>query len=194
MKYLLWAAGRFALLVLFGALMGTGVFAHDAPVEDQIIHSCVNAKSGEIKILVPGGGGGSDDGSSDDKGSKDDDGCKKKDLLLDWNAVGPQGPQGGQGDPGISGYNIAQTHAFPDSGGEARGIALCPAGQKALGGGHAVSGSVSVYKGVNVVDDEPWPRPPNANPGTSWRVLAQHVDFANSGWSIQIWAVCANVN
>ena len=89
---------------------------------------------------------------------------------------------------------MAQTQTLPDLNGEARGIVLCPAGQKALGGGHVISGSVSVYQGVNIMDDEPWTRPPNANLGTFWRVLAQHVDSTNSGWSIQIWAVCANVS
>jgi len=52
--------------------------AHDAPVADQVIHSCVK-KSGEIKIIDPQGDGGSKDKGSKDKGSKDsNDGSRKR--------------------------------------------------------------------------------------------------------------------
>jgi hypothetical protein len=48
-------------LIVFAVVLG-GLFlflavpqimAHDAPVSDQVIHSCVNSKSGEIKIIDP---------------------------------------------------------------------------------------------------------------------------------------------
>ena len=100
-------------LIVFTAVLGAlflflavpRIIAHDDPVGDQLIHACVNGKSGEIKIIDPLG-----DGGSKDKGSEDsDDGCKKKDIRLDWNAVGsqgdtgPQGAQGIQGDTGLQG-------------------------------------------------------------------------------------------
>lgn len=72
---------------LFLFLAVPRIIAHDAPVANQVIHSCVKAKSGEIKI------------SSDAR--KGD--CKKKDIQLDWNAIGPQGPQGDKGDKGDQG-------------------------------------------------------------------------------------------
>ena len=105
-------------LIVFTAVLGAlflflavpRIIAHDDPVGDQLIHACVNGKSGEIKIIDPLGDGGSKDKGSEDKGSEDsDDGCKKKDIRLDWNAVGsqgdtgPQGAQGIQGDTGLQG-------------------------------------------------------------------------------------------
>ncbi len=94
-------------LIVFTAVLGAlflflavpRIIAHDDPVGDQLIHACVNGKSGEIKIIDPLG-----DGGSKDKGSEDsDDGCKKKDIRLDWNAVGSQGDTGPQGAQGILG-------------------------------------------------------------------------------------------
>ena len=88
-------------LVVFAAVLGAmflflavpRLIAHEAPVEGQAIHACVNHKSDEIKIVDPLG-----DGGRKDKGSRDsNDGCKKKDLVLDWNAVGPQGATGAAG-------------------------------------------------------------------------------------------------
>ena len=53
------------------------LMAHEAPVADQVIHACVNEKSGEIKIVDPVG-----DRGSKDKGSKDsNDGWKKRTLY-----------------------------------------------------------------------------------------------------------------
>ena len=81
---------------LFLFLAVPRIMAHEVAVEDQIIHACVD-KHGNIIIVDPQGDGGSKDKGSKDKGSKDKDGCKKKELALDWNAIGPQGPQGDQG-------------------------------------------------------------------------------------------------
>ena len=61
------------------------IVANDATVEDQVIHSCVNNNSGEIKIA--------------DAGDK----CKGNSDSLDWNAIGPQGDQGIQGEKGDKG-------------------------------------------------------------------------------------------
>ena len=120
-------------LIVFTAVLGAlflflavpRIIAHDDPVGDQLIHACVNGKSGEIKIIDPLGDGGSKDKGSKDKGSEDkgsedsDDGCKKKDIRLDWNAVGsqgdtgPQGAQGIQGDTGLQGEQGIQGATGP---------------------------------------------------------------------------------
>ncbi len=118
-------------LIVFTAVLGAlflflavpRIIAHDDPVGDQLIHACVNGKSGEIKIIDPLGDGGSKDKGSEDKGSEDsedsDDGCKKKDIRLDWNAVGsqgdtgPQGAQGIQGDTGLQGEQGIQGATGP---------------------------------------------------------------------------------
>ena len=99
-------------LVVFAAVLGAmflflavpRLIAHEAPVEGQVIHACVNHKSGEIKIVDPLGDGGSKNHGRKDKGSRDsNDGCKEKDLVLDWNAVGPQGATGAAGSTGSTG-------------------------------------------------------------------------------------------
>ena len=118
-------------MIVFTAVLGAlflflavpRIIAHDDPVGDQLIHACVNGKSGEIKIIDPLGDGGSKDKGSEDKGSEDsedsDDGCKKKDIRLDWNAVGsqgdtgPQGAQGIQGDTGLQGEQSIQGATGP---------------------------------------------------------------------------------
>jgi hypothetical protein len=61
------------------------IVANDATVEDQVIHSCVNNNSGEIKIT-----------DSSDK-------CKGNSDSLDWNAIGPQGEKGDTGATGATG-------------------------------------------------------------------------------------------
>ena len=99
-------------LVVFAAVSGAmflflavpRLIAHEAPVEGQAIHACVNHKSDEIKIVDPLGDGGSKDHGRKDKGSRDsNDGCKEKDLVLDWNAVGPQDATGAAGPTGSTG-------------------------------------------------------------------------------------------
>jgi hypothetical protein len=84
-------------LIVFAGVLGSvflflavpRLMAHEAPVADQVIHACVNEKSGEIKIVDPVGDRGSKDKGSKDKGSKDSkDGGKKKELQLDWNGIG----------------------------------------------------------------------------------------------------------
>ena len=113
-------------LIVFTAVLGAlflflavpRIIAHDDPVGDQLIHACVNGKSGEIKIIDPLGDGGSKDKGSEDS-EDSDDGCKKKDIRLDWNAVGsqgdtgPQGAQGIQGDTGLQGEQGIQGATGP---------------------------------------------------------------------------------
>ena len=113
-------------MIVFTAVLGAlflflavpRIIAHDDPVGDQLIHACVNGKSGEIKIIDPLGDGGSKDKGSEDS-EDSDDGCKKKDIRLDWNAVGsqgdtgPQGAQGIQGDTGLQGEQGIQGATGP---------------------------------------------------------------------------------
>ena len=106
-------------LVVFAAVLGAlflflavpRIIAHNTPVDDQVIHSCVD-KHGKIKIA-----------DSKDKGKKDDDGCKKKEQNLDWNAIGPGGPSGPAGGVGPSGPSGPAGGAGPSGpGGPAGGV------------------------------------------------------------------------
>jgi hypothetical protein len=136
-------------LIVFAAVLGAmflflavpRLMAHEAPVTDQVIHACVNEKSGEIKIVDPLGDGGSKDHGSKDKGSKDsNDGCKKKDLVLDWNAVGPQGDTGATGPSGPSGSTGATGPSGPSGSTGATGPSG-PSGSTGATGPSGPSGS-----------------------------------------------------
>jgi hypothetical protein len=69
--------------VAFGAT--TLAQAHGQGVTDEVIHACVNSKSGTVKILAA------------------DATCKGDWVPLDWNAIGPQGPVGPAGPEGPQG-------------------------------------------------------------------------------------------
>jgi hypothetical protein len=69
--------------VAFGAT--TLVQAHGDGVADEVIHACVNSKSGTVKIVAA------------------DATCKGDWVPLDWNAIGLQGPVGPAGPEGPQG-------------------------------------------------------------------------------------------
>ena len=139
-------------LVVFAAVLGAMflflavplLIAHEAPVEGQVIHACVNHKSGEIKIVDPLGDGGSKDHGRKDKGSGDsNDGCKEKDLVLDWNAVGPQGATGAAGSTGSTGATGPSDPSGP-TGKTGRTGEIGPSGPPGYPGSDGLSGYVHV--------------------------------------------------
>jgi len=69
--------------VAFGAT--TLVQAHGEGVADEVIHACVNSKSGTVKIVAA------------------DATCRGDWVSLDWSAIGPQGPVGPAGPEGPQG-------------------------------------------------------------------------------------------
>ena len=81
--------GIAAVAVVFVSMaVATSTGAHPGPVTNQVIHSCVNDSSGEIKIV----------GATET--------CKNHHSPLDWNAqgmVGPAGPPGPAGPAGPQG-------------------------------------------------------------------------------------------
>jgi len=142
-------------LVVFAAVLGAmflflavpPLIAHEAPVEGQAIHACVNHKSGEIKIVDPLGDGGSKDHGRKDKGSRhSNDGCKEKDLVLDWNAVGPQGATGATGAAGSTGSTGATGPSGPSgpTGKTGRTGEIGPSGPPGYPGSDGLSGYVHV--------------------------------------------------
>ena len=139
-------------LVVFAAVLGAmflflavpRLIAHEAPVEGQAIHACVNHKSDEIKIVDPLGDGGSKDHGRKDKGSRDsNDGCKEKDLVLDWNAVGPQGATGAAGSTGSTGATGPSDPSGP-TGKTGRTGEIGPSGPPGYPGPDGLSGYVPV--------------------------------------------------
>lgn len=73
-----------ALLAVLVVSLGVGAIANAHPglPSNQVIHSCVNTSSGEIKIVGA------------------NEACRNNHSPLDWNAQGPQGPAGPAGPVG----------------------------------------------------------------------------------------------
>ena len=77
--------GLVLLLAFVGVFTAQQVRAHVGGPETDVIHSCVNNVSGELKI------------------TDSSDNCKGKSDPLDWNAQGIQGDKGDTGDTGATG-------------------------------------------------------------------------------------------
>lgn len=186
-------AGLIGVIAFAGGVVG----AHPGPVANQVIHSCVNNASGEIKIV----------GAAET--------CNGNRTALDWNAVGqqgpqgdpgpvgpqgpagpagpagpqgapgpagpvgPAGPQGPQGVPGVSGYQVVSIINDNQSNFEPLSVS-CPAGKVVLGGG-------AEALGVNSILNRTSPLPGN----TGWIAVGHQPGFSTVGMSV--WAICANV-
>ena len=69
-------------VVVISMAVATSTSAHPGPVTNQVIHSCVNDSSGEIKIVSA------------------TETCKNHHTPMDWNAQGLVGPAGLRGPRG----------------------------------------------------------------------------------------------
>ena len=105
---LAWVTATMVLALVMGTGIVTQLNAHDGEVSPDVIHSCVNYKSGEIKIADA------------------DDPCRGNNSALDWN-----GAAGGAG--GFYSYSL-QTESC--DAGTSTCTATCPVGHKVLGGGY----------------------------------------------------------
>jgi hypothetical protein len=161
------------------------------------MHSCVNNTSGEIKIITANAN------------------CPSNYRPLDWNIqgpagqqgpigpvgpvgpVGPMGPQGWlgepgpQGDPGaqgiqgpagISGLEVVQANSGTQDAARIDVFAECPSGKQVLGGGFATAGN---NLNATVAANAPY--------GSSWVVTLVQNDLTARLWSVQAYAICANV-
>lgn len=162
-----------AIAIVGGAAFA---FAHGPGPSNDIIHSCVNNQSGDIKI-------GED--------------CKNNWSPLDWNGVGPQGPQGPSGPPGpqgepgpqgppgkLTGVLRIQNNSDFNSDFSKDVIIECPPGKVATGGGYNINGG-----GPNIVVRT------NAPLGvfpTSWGVSAHEITPTDLDWQIFGFVVCAD--
>lgn len=179
----------------------TYVSAHGG--NTALIHACVNNTSGEIKIVGANAN------------------CPSNYRALDWNIqgpagqqgpigpvgpvgpVGPIGPQGLQGErglqgeqgpqglpgqqgipgpAGISGLEVVQVNSGTQNTFRIDVLAECPAGKQVLGGGFATAGN---NINVSVAANAPY--------GSSWVVTLVQNDLTDRVWSVQAYAICANV-
>jgi hypothetical protein len=105
-------------------------------------------------------------------------------------APGPAGPTGDKGDKGYTGatgpagvseYQVVSAGQWVVKGGNFAVQAVCPAGKKALGGGHDTPWAAAV--------DQSRPIYPNMN---GWTVMGNNIN-ADAGY-VYAYAVCAKVN
>jgi len=110
-------------------------------------------------------------------------------LKGDTGAQGPQGNPGPQGAAGISGYEIVVANSADDSAGVKSLGAQCPVGKRVLGGGVTVSpigGSVIGSPPIAIRESAPFG-------DFFWQVTAVETEPYASNWSLQAYAICANV-
>ena len=110
-------------------------------------------------------------------------------LKGDTGAQGPQGNPGPQGAAGISGYEIVVANSADDSAGVKSLGAQCPVGKHVLGGGVTVSpigGSVIGSPPIAIRESAPFG-------DFFWQVTAVETEPYASNWSLQAYAICANV-
>ena len=96
---------------------------------------------------------------------------------------GPQGLQGIQGPAGISGLEIVSVNSGTREEAILDVIAECPLGKKVLGGGYTTAGynlNITVSGNAPFFD-------------YGWGVHAAQNDLTNRAWSVQVFAICANV-
>jgi Collagen triple helix repeat (20 copies) len=109
------------------------------------------------------------------KGDKGDAGPKG-----DPGAPGPKGDKGDRGPSGISGYKVVLSNGMTLNPGQTQSaIAVCPTGQKAIGGGFNASPGATPEWSMTDAKYETW-----------W--VKAHNDAATQGW-IQAVAICATV-
>jgi len=183
------------VVILLSLVSVTYVSAHGG--NTALIHSCVNNTSGEIKIIAATAN------------------CPSNYHSLDWNIqgpagqqgpigpVGPIGPQGLQGEQGpqglpgqqgiqgiqgpagISGLEIVTVNSGTQIAARIDVFVECPAGKQVVGGGYGTIGS-----NLDTTISTSAPYGPY-----QWVVTAVTNDYPNvrSGWSVQAYAICANV-
>jgi hypothetical protein len=184
-----------ALAIVFVSVAGaTVVSAHGG--NTALIHACVSNSSGEVKIVGANAT------------------CPSNYRALDWNIQGPagqqgpigpvgpvgpagpmgpqglqgerglQGEQGLQGPAGISGLEVVQVYSGTQSNFRIDVYVDCPAGKQVLGGGF---GTVGDNQYVSVMASAPLS-------STTWVVSLFQSDLTDGHlWSVQAYAICANV-
>ncbi len=109
--------------------------------------------------------------------------------------AGPRGSTGAQGVPGISGLQRVFASSAIDSSSPKSANATCPAGKRVIGsGGQHVGGVTGTDPNglTDVVIDQIAPSDENTVPGNVL-VSAFEEEPTNASWSVNAFALCANV-
>lgn len=150
--------------------VGTAQLKKNAVTGPKVKNGSLTAADFRPGTLQPGPAGPK--GDKGEAGPKGDPGAP--------GAKGDKGDRGPTGSPGISGYKVVLSNGMTLNPGQTQtAVAVCPAGQKAIGGGYnGSSGAVVTY----LTTDASY---------TTWAAKARN-DAATQGW-IQAVAVCATV-
>jgi len=106
---------------------------------------------------------------------------------------GPQGPVGPQGVPGVNGVSglervfVDLTQTVSAAGGQLAFLAQCPAGKKAVGGGHEANGS----GGGSLVMVGSHPHEVVSTGWYGWRVVLRNNTNSNLSTTVRVYALCA---
>ena len=150
--------------------VGTAQLKKDAVTGPKVKNGSLSAADFKAGTFQPGPAGPK--GEKGDAGSKGDPGAP--------GAKGDKGDRGPAGSAGISGYKVVLSNGITLNPGQtASAIAVCPTGQKAIGGGfNGSSGAVVTFSETDATY-------------TTW-IAKAHNDAATQGW-IQAMAICATV-
>jgi hypothetical protein len=161
------AAGR---LILAKNSVGTAQLKKNAVTGPKVKNGSLTTADFKSGTLQPGPAGPK--GEKGDAGSKGEPGAP--------GAKGDKGDRGPAGSAGISGYKVVLSNGITLNPGQtASAIAVCPTGQKAIGGGfNGSSGAVVTFSETDATY-------------TTW-IAKAHNDAATQGW-IQAMAICATV-
>ena len=197
-------------VVLISLVSVTLASAHGG--NTSLIHACVSNSSGEIKIVGANSNCPSNyraldwniQGPAGQQGAQGQQGpIGPVGPAGPVGPTGPMGPQGLQGErglqgeqgpeglpgqqgipgpAGISGLEVVQVNSGTQNTFRIDVFAECPAGKQVLGGGFATAGNnLNVSVGAN------------APYGSSWVVTLVQNDLTDRAWSVQAYAICANV-
>jgi len=103
--------------------------------------------------------------------------------------AGATGAPGAAGAPGVSGWQIVSASATASEE-FAEEEVLCPAGKRILGGGALIEGEGAEEALSAVALDGSGPR----EGGTGWLAGAHEHAAPGEGWTLRVWAICANVS
>jgi hypothetical protein len=102
----------------------------------------------------------------------------------DKGATGPTGPSGPQGSPGLSGYQVVTAHSAYDATSFKDATAMCPAGEKAVGGSQTWSGN-----GLVALYSLPYS---DSSGGSGWSAYGYSLNSSTT-YYLTAYAVCVNV-
>lgn len=195
-----------AAAALISSSVAIAVAANPYTDAQGMYHGCVNASSGQLRVLAAG------------------ETCKNGETAIDWSQTGPpgpqgiqgekgdRGPQGDKGDPGVQGAQGQQGPQGPAGVSDVRAffnnnaidlsdrtkmaVAACPDGQHVTGGGYNLTGSFAALDSVHVLwnfpgHDETSPTGQSSNARHKvWTAMATQFDAAEEDWSIIAYALC----